>query len=122
VPAPTNPEYPVEQQLADYNAHDLDAFMQWWSDDCEHYEFPSRLLAKGQAEIRARYAVRFQESNLFAKLVNRIAVGNTVIDQELVTRDFPEGPGEIDVIAIYEIESGKITKTWFKMGQPRLHG
>jgi hypothetical protein len=47
-------------------------------------------------------------------------VGNLVIDQEVVTRSFPEGPGEVDVIAIYEVEKGKISKAWFKMGEPRL--
>jgi putative hydrolase of HD superfamily len=47
-------------------------------------------------------------------------VGNLVIDQEVVTRTFPEGPGEVDVIAIYEVEKGKISKAWFKMGKPRL--
>jgi hypothetical protein len=26
----------------------------------------------------------------------------------------------VDVIAIYEVESGKIAKAWFKMGPPRL--
>lgn len=41
--------------------------------------------------------------------------------QEVVTRTFPEGPGEVDVVAIYEVENGKIAKAWFKMGPPRLH-
>ena len=43
--APTAAEFPVQQQLDAYNARDIDAFMQWWSDDCEYYEFPARLLA-----------------------------------------------------------------------------
>jgi hypothetical protein len=47
-------------------------------------------------------------------------VDNLVIDQEVVTRSFPEGPGEVDVIAIYEVQEGKISKAWFKMGKPRL--
>jgi hypothetical protein len=41
-----------------------------------------------------------------------------VIDHETVTRSFPDGPGEVDVIAIYEVENGKIAKAWFKMGPP----
>ena len=44
-----------------------------------------------------------------------------VIDQETVARTFPDGPGEVDVVAIYEVEHGKIAKAWFKMGPPRLH-
>jgi hypothetical protein len=43
-----------------------------------------------------------------------------VVDQETVTRIFPEGPGEVDVIAIDEVHAGKIAKAWFKMGPPRL--
>jgi hypothetical protein len=110
----------VQQQLDAYNIRDIGAFMQPWAEDCQYYEFPSRLLANGAAEIRRRHVERFKEPNLFGRLVKRIAVGNFVVDQEIVTRDFPDGPGEVDVIAIYEIEAGKIAKAWFKMGQPRL--
>ncbi|HMC44277.1 MAG TPA: nuclear transport factor 2 family protein [Caballeronia sp.] len=114
-------EFPVQKQLEAYNARDIEDFMQWWAYDCEYYEFPSRLLASGTSEIRERHVARFSESNLYGKLVKRISVGNMVVDQEVVTRTFPEGPGEIDVIAIYEVENGKIAKAWFKMGTPRLH-
>jgi hypothetical protein len=119
--SPTEVEFPVQKQLEAYNARDIDAFMQWWADDCQYYEFPSRLLASGVAEIRERHIVRFKESNLFGRLIKRIGVANVVIDQEIVTRTFPDGPGEIDVAAIYEIENGKIAKAWFKFGSPRLH-
>jgi hypothetical protein len=114
-------ELPVQKQLEAYNARDIEAFMQWWADDCEYYEFPSRLLASGANEIRERHVARFSEANLSGKLITRISVGNMVVDQEVVIRTFPDGPGEIDVIAIYEVENGKIAKAWFKMGSPRLH-
>ncbi len=45
-------------------------------------------------------------------------VGNKVIDQELVTRTFPEGPGRVDVIAIYEVNGDKIENAWFIFGAP----
>lgn len=114
-------EFPVQQQLDAYNARDIDSFMRWWTDDCEVYEFPSRLLAKGLEQIRERHVLRFQEANLFGKLVRRSCVGNVVVDQERVTRTFPEGPGEIEVLAIYEVVDGKIAKAWFKMGVPQWH-
>lgn len=116
----TDTVFPVQKQLEAYNAHDIDAFMEWWADDAQYYEFPSRLLANGAAEIRERHAVRFREPNLFGWLSNRLSVGNLVVDQETVTRTFPEGPGEVDVIAIYEVENGKIAKAWFKLGTPRF--
>jgi len=34
-------------------------------------------------------------------LIRRFSVGDIVVDQEAVTSTFPEGPGEIDVLAIY---------------------
>lgn len=120
--APEATEYPIQQQLDAYNARDIDAFMQWWADDCEYYEFPSRLLAQGAAQVRERHVARFREPNLFGKLVHRAIIGNLVIDQERVTRTYPEGPGEVDVLAIYEVTDGKIAKAWFKMGTPRVHG
>jgi len=113
-------ELPVQKQLEAYNARDIDAFMRWWADDCQYYEFPDRLLASGAAEIRERHVARFKDANLFGRLVKRIAVANVVVDQEVVTRTFPDGPGEIDVVAIYEVENGKIANAWFKMGPPRL--
>ncbi len=119
--SPADVERPVQKQLDAYNARDIDAFMAWWSDDCEYHEFPDRLLARGASEIRARHVERFKEPNLFGRLIKRITVANLVVDQETVTRDFPEGPGEVDVVAIYEIQAGKIAKAWFKMGPPRLH-
>lgn len=47
-------------------------------------------------------------------------MGNTVVDHELVTRNFPEGKGQVEVICIYEVQDGKIAKAWFKMGERRL--
>jgi hypothetical protein len=111
---------PVQEQLAAYNAKDIDRFMQWWADDCLYHAFPSELLASGAAQIRERHMLRFREPDLHARLVHRMAVGNLVVDQELVTRNFPEGVGEIDVIAIYEVQAGKIAKAWLKIGPPRL--
>lgn len=54
-------------------------------------------------------------------LLTRIVVGNVVVDHEIVQRTVPHGRGEMDVICTYEVENGKISKAWFKMGEPRLH-
>jgi len=110
----------VQRQLDAYNARDIDAFMSYWAEDAQYYAFPSELLASGAAQIRERHVTRFQESNLFGLLIQRMAVGNVVVDQEVVSRTFPEGPGRVDVIAMYEVAGGKIAKAWFKMGTPVL--
>ncbi|WP_448951878.1 nuclear transport factor 2 family protein [Labrys neptuniae] len=110
----------IAGQLAAYNARDIEAFMAFWHEDAEVFEHPSTLLASGAAEIRARHLVRFQEPELHGKLIGRLCLGTLVVDQETVTRNFPEGLGEIDVIAIYEVTDGRIAKAWFKFGAPRL--
>lgn len=113
-------ELPVQKQLEAYNARDIDAFMPWWADDCQYYAFPSKLLAGSAAEIRERHIERFKEPGLHGTLLTRIVVGNVVIDHETVTRTFPEGKGEVDVVCIYEVENGKIAKAWFKLSERRL--
>jgi hypothetical protein len=110
----------VRRQLEAYNATDIDAFMSHWAEDAQFFAFPSELLAQGAEQIRERHVARFKEPNLCAQLISRMNVGNLVIDREVVTRTFPEGPGRLDVIGIYEVEGEKITKAWFKTGEPVL--
>ncbi|MFN4310724.1 MAG: nuclear transport factor 2 family protein [Ferrovibrio sp.] len=112
----------VQKQLDAYNARNIEAFMACWAEEARIYEFPNRLLADGAAEIRARHMVRFQEPDLFGRLVSRMSVVNRVIDREVVTRNFPEGRGQIDVIGIYELAGRKIAQAWFIMGSPVLEG
>lgn len=116
----TDPAAIVQRQLDAYNARDIEAFMATWSVDAEYFEHPAKLLARGAAQIRERHVARFQEPNLYGRLINRIVVGNTVIDHESVTRTFPEGTGQIDVIAIYEVENDRIAKAWFILGEHNL--
>ena len=47
---------------------------------------------------------------------------DTVIDHETVTRTFPEGPGEIEIAAIYEVKDAKIVGAAFITGAMRLFG
>ncbi|MGO4388117.1 nuclear transport factor 2 family protein [Microvirga sp. 2YAF29] len=117
----TKPAEIVGRQLDAYNARDIDAFMACWAEDAQFLAFPDTLLAQGAQQIRERHVSRFQEPNLHGKLISRMAVGNMVVDQEIVTRTFPEGTGTVEVIAIYEVEDGLIRKAWFKLGAPVLN-
>jgi hypothetical protein len=108
--APTATELPVQKQLDAYNARDIDAFMAWWSDDCEYYEFPTRLLASGAAQIRERHVARFKEPNLFGKLIKRSVVDNLVVDQEIVTRS----------IKLSTERSRRHGSKWARRGSPRM--
>jgi hypothetical protein len=114
------PETVVQQQLDAYNARDIDALIAIYDENAELYEHPSTLIASGAADLRERYSARFQEPNLYARLVHRIVVGNKVIDHEQVTRTFPEGTGTSELVMIYEVQNGKIVRAWMIPGAKTL--
>jgi hypothetical protein len=114
------PETIIQRQLDAYNAKNIAALMATYAADAQQFEHPAKLLASGAKEIRERFVTRFGEPNLAAKLINRIVVGNTVIDHEHVTRTFPEGPGKIELVAIYEVQNEKIARAWFIPGAKTL--
>ncbi len=114
------PEAVVQRQLEAYNARDIDALMATYTDDVEHFEFPATLFASGAKQVRERLAVRLQEPNLHAKLVNRIVMGNLVIDHEQITRTFPEGTGSVEMVAMYEVRGDTIAKAWIRVGEKTL--
>lgn len=94
--------------------------MATYAAEIELFEHPSKLLARGAAQARERQAVRLSEPNLHTKLISRIVMGSFVIDQEVVTRTFPEGTGWIDLVAIYEVREDRIIKAWFLFGPKTL--
>lgn len=88
---PPDAEVVVAKQLDAYNARDIDAFMATWHHDAQYFEHPSKLLASGAAEIRARHVLRFQEPELFGRLVQRFSVGNLVVDPRWSRALSPKG-------------------------------
>jgi hypothetical protein len=115
-----SPEAVVQRQLDAYNARDLDALLATYAPDARQYELPGKLLATGHAELAPRLALRFQEPNLHAQLLQRAVMGNIVIDYETVSRNFPEGPGKLDLVAIYEVIDGKIQSQTVRISNQRL--
>ena len=102
----------VDQQLAAYNSHDIEAFVAAYREDIKLYEFPSVLICEGRARLRDMYAGFFQRApRIHAQLINRIVLKNRVIDHELVTSR--AGKSDMRAVAIYEVSGGLITKVWF---------
>jgi hypothetical protein len=120
MPNHLSPETIVQRQLNAYNAKDLDAWLATYAEDAKQFALGGELLAAGHAAIRARTAPRFTEPNLFAKLLSRTVIGNVVIDHEEVTRTFPEGPGHVELVCIYQVALGKIQSATFNIGPPVL--
>lgn len=117
---PPSPEAVVQRQLDAYNARDLDALLATYAPDARQYALPATLLAAGHAEMRPRFAARFQEPDLHAHLLQRAVMGNIVIDHETVTRNFPEGRGRVDLVAIYEVVDGLIRSQTVQVSNQRL--
>jgi hypothetical protein len=117
---PNSPAAVVQRQLDAYNARDVDALLATYAPDARQYEHPATLLATGADEMRARFALRFQEPDLHARLVQRVVMGNLVMDHEVVTRNFPEGKGWIELVAIYEVVDGRIRSQSVQLGAKQL--
>lgn len=106
----------VQRQLDAYNSKNLDALLAIYADDAQLFEHPNTLVAAGTAQLRERFAGRFREPNLYAHLLSRMVMGDHVVDHERVTRTFPEGPGTIELIMIYEVRDGRIARAWSLAG------
>ncbi|MES2594761.1 MAG: nuclear transport factor 2 family protein [Verrucomicrobiota bacterium] len=120
MPSPADPTSIVQRQLDAYNARDLEELMATYADDAQLFEHPSTLLASGAAILRERFELRFQERNLHAQLLSRVVMGQTVVDYEEVSRTFPEGPGKIRLMMVYEVRDDKIAKAWSIVGEKTL--
>ena len=105
-----SPEVIVQQQLDAYNAKDIDAFAATYSEDIKLYRFPNNVMSEGKANLRQQYGAMFSSvKDLKAELMNRIVVGNKVIDEEKVTFN----GNTFSAVAIYEVTNGLISSVTF---------
>lgn len=102
----------AQAQLDAYNAQDLDAHCAYFTDDVIVAGLNGEINRQGAKAYRDFYAALFAEyPNNRAELVNRMVIGNTVIDHERVDRGAGEGPFE--VAAVYTFQDGKIARADF---------
>jgi putative hydrolase of HD superfamily len=116
----TSPLAVVQAQLDAFNAKDIDALMRTYAPDAEQFALHGERLAQGHEELRPRYAARFAEPDLYARLLSRTVMGNWVTDLELITRNFPEGVGTLEMLCIYEVADGRIRRASFASGAVTL--
>lgn len=100
---------PVLRQLNAYNGHDLDAFLEPYSDSIEVYD-NFKLIMKGKSDMRSNYLFVERSPLLHCEILNRIVDGNKIFDQEKVR--IAEGR-YVGGTAMYIIEKGKIVKMYF---------
>jgi len=107
----TSPVEIVQEQLEAYNARDLERFAATYADDIRIFRMPATDPSiVGQAQLREVYAKRFASPNLHATVVNRIKIGDKVIDHERVA-GIEAGP--LEAVAVYQVIDGRIAKVWF---------
>lgn len=105
-----NPEYIVDEQLEVYNNRDINGFVKTYADDVMLFTFPYTLNTEGHEALKNQYAAFFKSTpDLNAEIVNRIVIGNKVIDKEKVLVNGKT----IYAIAIYEIQNGLISRVTF---------
>ena len=106
-----NPVDIVQEQLEAYNARDLERFSATYSDTIRIFRMPATEPAiAGKTQLNDTYRGRFSSPNLHADIVNRIVIGNKVIDHERVV-GIKEAA--IEAVAVYEVEDGLIETVWF---------
>ena len=108
-----NPNIDIAQkQLDAYNAQDLEAYVSFFAPDCVIAPINGQPSETSRDAVKARYAKAFaQFPQNKAILKNRIAVGNTVVDHELVIR--APGGEQFEIIAIYTFKDGQISRVDF---------
>lgn len=106
------PEELAKEQLEGYNKRDIVAFVRPYAADVKVFNFPNTLLYQGKEEMINLYGRMFSRTpDLHCHLVNRIVMGNTVIDHEEVTLIKGEKP--MKAIAIYKVIEGQIAEVYF---------
>ncbi len=104
------PEQVVQRQVNAYNARNIDAFMDTYADDIKIYNFPDEISIEGKEKMQERFESMFERvPNLYCEIKNRIVLGNKVVDREYVRFNDKYS----NVIAIYEVTNGKISKVTF---------
>ena len=102
----------VQRQVEAYNARDLDRFVSAYSETIAIFRMPStEPIISGKVELSRFYSTqRFNLPGLHAEIVNRIALGNKVVDHERIwgVRDTP-----LEIAAVYEVVGELIERVWF---------
>ena len=111
-----DPEGFAQRQLDAYNARDIERFIAEYTEDVAAYRHPNpEPFLAGKAAFAEHYRKnRFVLPELHAELVNRMVLGNKVIDHERV---LGIGPEPMEVAAIYEVTPSGISKVWFLSGK-----
>ncbi|MBS8269871.1 steroid delta-isomerase [Halomonas litopenaei] len=112
----------IQRQLEAYNAKDVGKWLSAYAKDARQLNLHGECIAAGHDEMRERIVARFEEPDLHARLLSRTIMQSIVVDYEIVTRNFTEGKGEVEMLCVYEVQNGLIQTASFALGLPNLYG
>lgn len=102
---------PVQQQLEAFNERNLEDFLEAYASDTLIEDGSGEEIMRGKDQVRAFYSEVFNNSpDLHCDVVNRISVGDWVIDEEKIEGLHAEGfPEEAHAAVAYQVTDGEIT-------------
>jgi uncharacterized protein (TIGR02246 family) len=107
----------VRRQYDAYNARDADAYADCFAPDCIVSNLNGSTVLSGATAIRERYMEIFSGNpENKTTLLNRIALGNIVIDHERVDRK--QGETAFQIVAIYTVHDDRIARVDFVKQEP----
>lgn len=99
-------------QLEAFNDRDLESFLAAYAPDAVMEDGDGNTVMAGHEGLRAMYGPLFAQSpNLHTDVVNRIVVGNYVIDEERTSGfTFTGFPTEFHAAVVYRLADGRIAR------------
>lgn len=104
----------IQKQVDAYNARNIDSFVACHSHQVRLFTFgESKPFCDNIQHLREIYRDIFDNSpELHSQIINRIEMGDTIIDHELISGR--KGVEPFEMFAIYEVEHGLIIRAYFK--------
>jgi dienelactone hydrolase len=96
----------VGREHAAYEAHDLEAFLAMYSPTAL-LQLADGSVMRGRRSLREYYQPRFEAGQCKTELIQRMTLGEWVVDQTIV-HDSDQGPAP--VIALYRVQDGLIVE------------
>jgi hypothetical protein len=107
--AKPSPDKIIQKQVESFNARDLDAFVNCYTNTVLVTNYPSDTISVGRQQMKEGYKKFYERTpNVEVKVSNRITIGATVIDQEVVRINDKQNLQ----VAIYEVD-GRIKSMRF---------
>lgn len=100
----------VNTRMEAHNNHDLEKFLETYSDDIQIYDYPNTPLGNGGKEhIRNIFSPLFKEKLVTTEIHHQIENGKYVVNHETVMRE-----GKVtEYVSVYEVEDGLIQSVRF---------